>query len=69
MTLNSIADLPTPSALVDEVKMMHNIAHMQSRMDALGVRFRPHVKTSKCVEVAKRPDEASLMGLLELAQG
>jgi D-serine deaminase-like pyridoxal phosphate-dependent protein len=49
-----LADIPTPAALVDEARMGRNIARMQARMNALGVKLRPHVKTPKCVEVAKR---------------
>jgi len=30
------------------------MARMQQRMNVLGVAFRPHVKTSKCLEVARR---------------
>ncbi len=58
MTMQKIPELPTPSLLIDEAKLMANIARMQSRMNALGVRFRPHVKTGKCVEIAKRQREA-----------
>ena len=39
-------DIPTPAALIDETRLMRNIARMQQRMDALGVRLRPHVKTT-----------------------
>jgi D-serine deaminase-like pyridoxal phosphate-dependent protein len=52
--LSALSDLITPAALIDEARMMQSIARMQDRMDALGVRLRPHVKTSKCVEVARR---------------
>jgi D-serine deaminase-like pyridoxal phosphate-dependent protein len=40
-------ELSTPAALLDVAKMQRNIDHMQTRMNALGVKFRPHVKTSK----------------------
>jgi D-serine deaminase-like pyridoxal phosphate-dependent protein len=53
-----LADIPTPAALVDEARMTRNIAHMQERMNALGARLRPHVKTPKCVEVARRQQAA-----------
>jgi D-serine deaminase-like pyridoxal phosphate-dependent protein len=43
--------------------MQRNIARMQSRMDALGVRFRPHVKTSKCPEVVTRQIAAGARGI------
>jgi D-serine deaminase-like pyridoxal phosphate-dependent protein len=53
-----LADIPTPAALVDEARMTRNIARMQERMNALGVNLRPHVKTPKCVEVARRQQAA-----------
>jgi D-serine deaminase-like pyridoxal phosphate-dependent protein len=36
---------------------------MQQRMDALGVRLRPHVKTTKCIEVARRQRDAGASGI------
>jgi D-serine deaminase-like pyridoxal phosphate-dependent protein len=54
----ALDDLRTPAALVDERRMARNIARMQTRMDRLGVRFRPHVKTAKCIEVARRQQAA-----------
>jgi D-serine deaminase-like pyridoxal phosphate-dependent protein len=53
-----LADIPTPAALVDEARMASNIARMQERMNALGASLRPHVKTPKCVEVARRQQAA-----------
>ncbi|MFO0442858.1 MAG: DSD1 family PLP-dependent enzyme, partial [Betaproteobacteria bacterium] len=44
----SLADLPTPAALLDAERLDRNIAAMQARARALGVRLRPHVKTTKC---------------------
>lgn len=43
--------------------MQRNIGRMQARMDALGVRFRPHVKTSKCPEVVRRQLAAGARGI------
>ena len=51
--MTTLCDLDTPAALVDTRRMQHNIRRMQERMDALGVRFRPHVKTSKCLPVVQ----------------
>lgn len=59
----SLPTLDTPAAVIDVPRMQHNIRRMQSRMDALGVRFRPHVKTSKCVEVARAQIEAGAAGI------
>ena len=60
MTLN---DLDTPAALIDEDRLQHNIGRMQRQLDALGVTFRPHVKTSKCVAVAALQREAGARGI------
>ncbi|MFK0376100.1 DSD1 family PLP-dependent enzyme [Pandoraea sp. NPDC090278] len=61
--LASLQTLETPAAVIDVPRMQHNIRRMQSRMDALGVRFRPHVKTSKCVEVAQAQIDAGATGI------
>ncbi|VVE64860.1 alanine racemase [Pandoraea anapnoica] len=61
--LASLQTLETPAAVIDVPRMQQNIRRMQSRMDALGVRFRPHVKTSKCVEVAHAQIEAGASGV------
>ena len=57
------ARLNTPAALIDVRRMRANIERMQDRMDALGVAFRPHVKTSKCVEVARAQLAAGARGI------
>jgi threo-3-hydroxy-D-aspartate ammonia-lyase len=63
MTTLHLSDIPTPAALIDETRMMGNIARMQARMAALGVRLRPHVKTTKCVEIARRQQAAGASGI------
>jgi D-serine deaminase-like pyridoxal phosphate-dependent protein len=59
----TLASLDTPAALIDTAAMHRNIARMQTRMDALGVRFRPHVKTSKCVPVVEAQRTAGARGI------
>jgi len=61
--MDTLHTIDTPAALVDEARMQRNIARMQQRMDALGVRFRPHVKTTKCIEVAKAQQAAGARGI------
>ena len=58
-----ISDLSTPAALLDIARMTRNIERMQARMDSLGVSFRPHVKTSKCVEVTNAQIQAGARGI------
>jgi len=55
--------LATPLLLLDEARMQRNVERMQARMDSLGVRFRPHVKTSKCPEVVRRQLAAGAGGI------
>jgi D-serine deaminase-like pyridoxal phosphate-dependent protein len=59
----TLADLSTPAAVLDTVRMARNIGRMQACMGALGVRFRPHVKTAKCIDVARRQREAGAAGI------
>lgn len=58
-----LQDLPTPAALVDTERMQRNIQRMQQRTNALGVAFRPHVKTTKCIEIAHAQMEAGASGI------
>jgi D-serine deaminase-like pyridoxal phosphate-dependent protein len=58
-----IALLDTPAALLDEARMQRAIERMQSRMTGFGLRLRPHVKTAKCVEVARRQLLAGARGI------
>ncbi|WBY02693.1 DSD1 family PLP-dependent enzyme [Ramlibacter tataouinensis] len=61
--MTTIAALDTPAALVDVGRMQDNIARMQARMNELGVRFRPHVKTSKCLPVVQAQMAAGAQGI------
>jgi D-serine deaminase-like pyridoxal phosphate-dependent protein len=61
--MTQLADLNTPAALVDTARMQRNIALMQSRMNALGVAFRPHVKTTKCLPIAQAQIDAGARGI------
>lgn len=63
MLAMNISTLPTPTALVDERRMQHNIQRMQSRVSALGARLRPHVKTAKCLAVAQQQLAAGAQGI------
>jgi D-serine deaminase-like pyridoxal phosphate-dependent protein len=50
----TLHDLATPCLVLDADRMDRNVARLKGRLDALGVRFRPHLKTAKSVEVARR---------------
>jgi len=47
-----LAQLQTPCLLLDEPRMRRNILRLRERLAKFPVRFRPHLKTSKCSQVA-----------------
>ncbi|MCB1056992.1 MAG: alanine racemase [Acidobacteria bacterium] len=49
-----LAELQTPCALIERSVLERNVATMARRMAELGVSLRPHVKTHKCAEIARR---------------
>jgi D-serine deaminase-like pyridoxal phosphate-dependent protein len=49
-----LENLETPCAVLDEARMQRNIEGLQRRLRKLGVSFRPHLKTAKSVEIARR---------------
>ena len=51
--MSSINRLDTPSLILDKKKLEKNIAFAQARARELGVVWRPHLKTHKCVEIAR----------------
>ncbi len=58
-----IYDLKTPALILDYDILENNIRKMQQKADYYGVRLRPHIKTHKCVEIAKMQTEAGAVGL------
>ena len=61
--MTTLSTLDTPAALIDRSKMQANIARMQQQMNSLGVHFRPHVKTSKCLPVVQAQIAAGAQGI------
>ncbi len=62
-TPHTIVDLPTPSLLLDLDILEGNLDVMQTRANALGVRLRPHIKTHKCVEIARMQRDRGAIGI------
>ena len=50
----TLQTLPTPALVLDSQRLDRNIARLAGRMAQLGVTLRPHVKTAKSVDVARR---------------
>lgn len=56
-------DLPTPALLLDLDLLEANIRKMSQHAKASSIRLRPHAKTHKCPEIAKRQIEAGALGV------
>ena len=50
----SLADIETPSLVLDITRMERNIDRLKRRLTFHGVAFRPHLKTAKSIDVAER---------------
>ncbi len=55
--------LPTPALLLDEPALMRNIEKMAAFLAERGKGFRPHAKTHKCPEIARRQLAAGAVGI------
>ncbi|RTE90123.1 alanine racemase [Bradyrhizobium sp. LVM 105] len=53
-TAETIGALATPALLLDSDRLDRNLARLSSRMQARGVVLRPHMKTAKSIDVARR---------------
>ena len=58
-----ISELPTPALLVDRSKLDANLARMARRASTLGVSLRPHIKTHKSINIAKRQIDHGARGI------
>jgi D-serine deaminase-like pyridoxal phosphate-dependent protein len=56
------AEIPTPALLLDLDAFEQNIRTMASHLRAMNKAFRPHGKTHKCPEIARRLIEAGAVG-------
>jgi D-serine deaminase-like pyridoxal phosphate-dependent protein len=56
-------DLLTPALLLDLDILERNLSRMQHKISALGPDLRPHIKTHKCVEIAKRQSQLGARGI------
>lgn len=60
----TVADLDTPALLVDIDRLERNLERWQRYCDQHELRCRPHVKTHKCVEIARRQVELGAVGVV-----
>jgi D-serine deaminase-like pyridoxal phosphate-dependent protein len=50
----TLETIDTPALVLDVTQVDRNIARLRARLARLGVGFRPHVKTAKSIDVARR---------------
>ena len=55
--------LPTPSLVIDEERLDRNIAEMAHFATRTGLGLRPHIKTHKSLEIARRQVAAGAVGI------
>ena len=60
---DSLADVATPALIVELDALERNIAKMATLTGGTGVRLRPHAKSHKCVEIARRQVAAGAVGV------
>ncbi|HJR09532.1 MAG TPA: alanine racemase [Pyrinomonadaceae bacterium] len=49
----NLTELPTPSLVLDAARVRRNAERIQARVQSMGARLRPHIKTHKCVQIAR----------------
>jgi D-serine deaminase-like pyridoxal phosphate-dependent protein len=54
MLTQTIDDLPTPALILDRAILDRNLKRMSERLGHAGVMLRPHVKTAKSLEIARK---------------
>ena len=59
----SLADLPTPSLVLDRGKLERNLKRMSDAVRRHGVALRPHLKTAKSFEVARLATKGEAGGI------
>lgn len=59
----ALGRLPTPALVVDVAAMTRNISRMAAHAEDAGMALRPHIKTHKSVEIARRQIASGAEGL------
>ncbi|MEK7700452.1 MAG: DSD1 family PLP-dependent enzyme [candidate division NC10 bacterium] len=56
-------DIPTPALLLDLDRFETNLARMAAHVKRVGKNLRPHAKTHRCPEIARRQVAAGALGV------
>jgi len=58
-----LKEIDTPALIIDLDKCEANASKLMAHVAGTGVRVRPHAKTHKCAEIARRQVEAGAVGI------
>ena len=56
-------EIPTPALFLDVDRFERNLARMSEHALKSGKRYRPHAKTHRCPQIARRQIEAGALGV------
>ena len=56
-------EIPTPALLLDLDRFERNLERLAAHARRVGKRLRPHAKTHRCPEIARRQVEAGALGV------
>jgi D-serine deaminase-like pyridoxal phosphate-dependent protein len=56
-------DIPTPALLLDAARFDRNLARMAEHVRKTGKNLRPHAKTHRCPDIARRQIQAGALGV------
>ncbi len=59
----ALCDVPTPALVIDEETLERNVAAMAEFARRAGRALRPHAKTHKCVQIARKQIKAGAIGI------
>src|SRR5215470_9931385 len=62
-SVKKIHDLPTPCLVIDLDRLESNLDKMSRFVRERGIALRPHAKTHKCVEIARRQIQKGAIGI------
>jgi len=60
---DAMQDVDTPALILDLAKFEANLTRLMRAVQPYGVRVRPHAKSHKCVEIARRQMQAGAVGV------
>ena len=61
--MTTLSQIPTPALILDLDRLELNLRKMRDRARSLGVALRPHIKTHKCLEIARLQRDLGCAGL------